>query len=276
MDGPNGEDDMSKAGLNGMQLATADMVTVARSLTADEWEAPSAAAGWSVHDVVSHAGNLLGVLMDGVNGSLVVPEGMGIEALNDVQVTEHRGEDPRKTVDFLEAQLAKAIAVFTPLQDEPYASQESQLIDLGSYPLHAIVDMFTFDFTTHLRFDILAPRGPIERSIEPLGEALLGPAVSWLLAGIPKMQPGLWRHLHGPVGLVVEGPAATSVVLSPTEGAIVVTTTDHEPSAQLATVYSTTTDFLAWSTTRLPWRDLVKVEGDDDLAANFLDALNLT
>ena len=128
---------MSKAGLNGLQLATADIVTVARSLTADEWKMPSAAQGWSVHDVVSHAGNLLTVVMDAVNGQLVTPDGMGIEALNECKVAEHRSWDPLETVDFLEEQLAKAVQVFTPLQDEPYASTEAELLDLGSYPLHA-------------------------------------------------------------------------------------------------------------------------------------------
>ena len=45
-----------------------------------------------------------------------------------------------------------------------------------------------------------------------------------------------------------------------------------EPRAVIA---SSTDDFLAWSTKRLPWRQLVSVEGDRDEAARFLDALNL-
>jgi hypothetical protein len=219
---------------------------------------------------------LLGDLVDAVNGELAPPPGMGIEALNDVQVAEWRGRDARETIEFVETQLAKALPVFTPLQEEPYASTEAQLLDLGTYPLHAIVDMFTFDFMTHLRFDILKPRGPIDRNIEPLDEERLGPAISWLLGGIPKMQPDLWRHLDGPVGLALTGPAATSVVLRPIDQAIVIATKDAESSEPLATVTSTTTDFLAWSTTRLRWRDVVRVEGDDSVAGDFLDALNLT
>jgi effector-binding domain-containing protein len=65
------------------------------------------------------------------------------------------------------------------------------MLDLGSYPLHSIVDMFTFDLTTHLRYDILTLRGPVDRQLPPLAEAQLVPAVSWLLGGIPKMQPDL-------------------------------------------------------------------------------------
>src|SRR5271167_3050380 len=87
---------MSKAGLEGMQLATADIVTVAKSLSADEWAQPSAAEGWSVHDVVAHAGNLLTVVMQAVAGELETPDGMGIEALNDLQVAETTDRTPEE------------------------------------------------------------------------------------------------------------------------------------------------------------------------------------
>ena len=46
--------------------------------------------------------------------------------------------------------------------EEPLASKLAQLQDLGTYPFHAIVEMFTFDITTHFRYDILKPRGPIK------------------------------------------------------------------------------------------------------------------
>jgi uncharacterized protein (TIGR03083 family) len=267
---------MSKSGLTGMQLATKDIMEMARTFTDQEWAAPSAAQGWSIHDVVAHAGNLLGVVVDAVNGQLVTPDGMGIEELNDVQVAQQRDRSPSEILDNLEKQMAAALPMFTSLQDEPLASTEAALLDLGSYPLHAIVDMFTFDFTTHLYLDILAPRGPIRRTTRPLDEAHLGPAVSWLLGGIPKMQPNLWRRLAGPLSLVLTGPAATSVVLTPTGSAITITPPQDQRDPVLATVTSTTDDLLAWSTTRTPWRDLVTVDGDQTVAATFLDALNLT
>jgi uncharacterized protein (TIGR03083 family) len=267
---------MSKSGLTGMQLATNDILEMARTFTDQEWAAPSAAQGWSVHDVVAHAGNLLGVVVDAVNGQLVTPDGMGIEALNDVRVAQQRDRSPSEILDNLEKRMAAALPMFTSLQDEPLASTEAALLDLGSYPLHAIVDMFTFDFTTHLHLDILAPRGPIHRTTKPLDEAHLGPAVSWLLGGIPKMQPDLWKRLAGPLNLVLTGPAATSVVLTPTGSAITITASQDDSDPVRATVTSTTADILAWSTTRIPWRDLVTVDGDQTVAATFLDALNLT
>jgi hypothetical protein len=44
---------------------------------------------------------------------------------------------------------------------------------------------------------------------------------------------------------------------------------------QAATLTSTTADFLAWSTARSPWRALVAVAGDKNVAGEFLDAINL-
>jgi Mycothiol maleylpyruvate isomerase N-terminal domain len=84
---------MSHAGIIGMRSAGEDLVTVSSGLTEHEWQAPSAAAGWTVHDVVIHVGALLELLQAAVGGEAAP--------------------------------------------------------DLGTYPLHAIADMFTFDMTTH-------------------------------------------------------------------------------------------------------------------------------
>jgi hypothetical protein len=100
------------------------------------------------------------------------------------------------------------------LQEEPLASVTAQLADLGTYPLHAIVDMFTFDITTHVRYDMVRPRGPIDVTLGSLDARRLGPAVSWLLAGIPRMQRRLAGEFAGPLGLELTGPAATRVIIS--------------------------------------------------------------
>jgi hypothetical protein len=47
------------------------------------------------------------------------------------------------------------------------------------------------------------------------------------------------------------------------------------PDAAAATIVSTTEAFLAWSTTRLPWNNLVRIDGATHAAAEFLDAINL-
>ena len=264
---------MSQAGMAGMQLAAQDILTIGETLDSDQWQIPSAATGWSVQDVVVHTGCLLGLLMAAVDGE-AVPD-TGIEALNDIQVVEKRSWNGAQALEALQQNLEKALAVFAPLQDEPLASVETQMLDLGSYPLHSIVDMFTFDLTTHLRYDILAPRGPVERHLPPLDETQLAPAVSWLLGGIPKMQPDLPQHILAPLALNLTGPAARQVMISVNGGAISVVPQAETDLAAIATMTSPTSDLLAWSTKRLPWQPLVSIEGDRTAAAEFLDALNL-
>jgi hypothetical protein len=132
---------------------------------------------------------------------------------------ERRGWDTIRTLENVQKQLDQAISVFIPLQDPPTASVEIRMLDLGVHPLHAIADMFVFDMTTHLRYDILAPRGPINRQLPSLDRARLEPAVAWLLDGIPTMQPDLARHLTAPVALRLTGPGATDVLIRNENGA---------------------------------------------------------
>src|ERR1700746_1616807 len=106
---------MSVAGISGMRGAAGDLIEVARSLNEAEWRTPSAAMGWSVHDVVSHVGCLLELLQAAVGGE-ALPDS-GIERLNEVMVAERRGWDTASTVNNVEKQLEQAIALFTPTQE---------------------------------------------------------------------------------------------------------------------------------------------------------------
>jgi uncharacterized protein (TIGR03083 family) len=264
---------MSHAGITGMRCAAEDIITVGSGLSEIEWQAPSAAAGWTVHDVVIHVGALLEVLQAAVRGE-PLPDS-GIEALNNIQVSQRRDWDSARTLDNLHKQLEQSLPVFSSLQEEPMASAQTPMFDLGAYPLHAIADMFTFDMTTHLRYDILAPRGPITRELPPLDDVRLTPSVSWLLGGIPKMQPTLAAHLSAPLVLRLTGPGAQEVLISADADTITVGPLDSTANSAAATLTSTSEDFLAWSTTRLPWRQLVSIDGDRIVATTFLDALNL-
>jgi uncharacterized protein (TIGR03083 family) len=264
---------MSKQGMIGMDLAAREMLDVGATLADEQWHLPSGAEGWSAKDVVAHAGCLMALLVAAVDGA-AGPD-MGIEELNEVQVAQKRGLDGAETMAFVRSELATALETFASLQEEPLASTTTQMADLGTYPLHAIADMFTFDITTHLRYDIVNPRGPIEVNLRSLDERQLGPAVSWLLAGIPRMQRKLPQEFAGPLRLDLTGPAGTRVTIS-SDGAAITVTPSADPGFEpRAVITSSTDDFLAWSTTRLPWQQLVSVEGDRDEAARFLNALNL-
>jgi uncharacterized protein (TIGR03083 family) len=258
----------------GLAASLDDVSGLLESLDDQEWNAPSAAAGWTVKDVATHLADLLGILIAAIQGELATD--LGIERLNDTRVAAKSDWSPKQVIEDLAHQASIAIPMFEALQAEPYASTQAQLLDLGSYPESAIPDMFAFDFYCHLRWDILAPRGPLSRHemTEP-DEVRLRPAVGWLLAGIPRMQAGIRESLSKPVALVLTGPGGGTWSLEPGDTLINVTPADPGTPAA-AVIESTSHAFTAWSTTRLPWRDYATVTGDEQIAAAFLDTLNLT
>ena len=264
---------MSYAGMAGMRATLGDVSGLIGALDDGEWATASAAAGWTVKDVVTHFGDLLGILASAIGGTLSTD--LGIERLNDAHIAAKSSWSPGQVVADLERQQGALLPQLESLQEEPTASTQAQLLDLGSYPLHAIPDMFSFDFYTHLRWDLLAPRGPLTGHDVPApDEVRLSPAVGWLLAGIPKMQAGIRDSLAKPVTLALTGPGGGAWLLDPDTELITVTATDPE-NAAAARIESTTHAFTAWASTRLPWRDHVTVTGDESIAGTFLDALNL-
>jgi uncharacterized protein (TIGR03083 family) len=264
---------MSQEGMAGVRATLGDVSGLARALDDSDWATPSAAAGWTVKDVLTHFGDLLGILASAIGGTLDTE--LGIERLNDAHVAAKSAWSSGEVVADLERQATAVLPMLESLQEEPNASIQAQLLDLGRYPLAAIPDMFAFDFYTHLRWDVLAPRGPLTgHDVAAPDEVRLKPAVGWLLGGIPKMQAGIRDSLAKPVTLALTGPGGGAWQLDPGTELITVTPADPDNPAA-ARIESTTHAFTAWASTRLPWRDQVTVTGDERIAATFLDALNL-
>jgi len=264
---------VSQDGILGMRSAGDDLLDIASRLTEDQWQVASAAAGWSIKDVFIHLGSLLELLQGAVAGG-AVPK-VGIEELNDQIVADRRDWTPAQATEFLQEQLSAGVDAFTGLQNEPAASTLVPMLDLGSYPLHAVADMFSFDMTTHLRYDILAPRGPIHLSAPALDETRLRPAVSWLIQGLSQMQPDLPSHLLAPISLQLNGPGHRHVLLTSNAGVLTVSQPADSTVDAISTITSTTVDFLDWSTQRVPWKSLAHISGDRQVAEHFLNALNL-
>jgi hypothetical protein len=255
----------------GMRAAGGDVLNAALSLSAEQWQQPSAATGWSVKDVFVHIGSLLELLQAAVRGATA--PNISVEALNDSIVAERRQWTVSETVRFLRDQIGSAIDTFAALQHEPIASTLAPMLDLGSYPVHAIADMFTFDMTTHLRFDVLAPRGPATVPVLPLDDMRLGPAVTWLIGGLSQMQPELATHVTAPIGLRLDGPGGRHVGVR--SDGTKLTGEDSASADSAAAEIVSTEAFLAWSTKRLPWTGLVRIDGAEQVATEFLDAINL-
>ena len=159
------------------------------------------------------------------------------------------------------------------MQDEPLASTPLPLADLGTYPMHALADAYAFDHYCHLRIDLLAPEGPIERNVPDADAQRLAPAIGWMITGMPQMQTDLGRSLSSPITLTLTGPGGGSWTITPAGDGIVVT--PGKTGNAVADVSSNGHAFINWGTKRSDWREHCKVTGDEGVAAKFLDALNI-
>ncbi|MFD8725871.1 maleylpyruvate isomerase N-terminal domain-containing protein [Streptomyces sp. NPDC059629] len=265
---------MSPQGMQGFRLAAASVLAVAEELTDKEWAAPSAAKGWTVQDVVTHIAELMSTLVAAVNGDLPEPAmPIGVEQMNDLAVASRANWTPDQTLKSFQNEFDRAETVFATLQEKPAATTVTPLLDLGEHPLHSIADMFAFDLTTHLYWDILAPRGPLTRVVSWPAEVQIAASLNWLMSGIPRMRAGLAASLTAPLNLAFTGPASRTVSVRPDGDSIVVE--DGPATDAVATVVSTGFHALAWTTQRIPWRDHTHVTGDLAATQVFLDHLNL-
>lgn len=149
---------------------------------------------------------------------------------------------------------------------DPTAANDTpmDLGDLGTYPMGMIANAFSFDHYTHLRADIFGPVGPLGTA--PESDALrLGPAMDWMVAGIPQMCTEALASIPSPVTLDLTGPGGRTVTF-PADA----------PGDSVATVTTPTTDFVLWGTKRRDWRELdVALDGDVEIATGFCDAIRV-
>ena len=248
---------MTTAAVDALRADHAALAELAGTFSESEWAAPSACEGWAVRDVIGHMTQLFRQVVDpsslppaDESGSTERTQDRWVEALRDVPVADVLAE--------YRSLGEQAIVAMEGLQsmDSPI-----DLGDLGTHPLHLIANAFSFDHYTHIRVDLLAPTGPIDRPAPPADERHLTAAADWIVAGIPQMSPAAVTEA---IDLVLTGPGGRTVRLGPDGG------------AALATVTSSIPDLVLWSTGRRSWRDLdVAIGGDADAGARFCDAVHV-
>lgn len=267
---------MSRVGIESARRSVADVRQIVESLTDDEWAMPSACAGWSVKDLIAHMGSNFHEIVE-PSPAPSEPVNLPAERLMDLLVEPRRDWSAAEVgAEYLNS-CDGALAALEAMQDEPLGSTVIPLADLGMYPMHQMADAFAFDHYCHVRVDLIAPTGPLHRDLPPVDDALVRPAIEWMIAGIPQMQPGLDASLLGSLRLTLTGPGGGSWLLTVIDGSIVVNIDVHmdEVAPATATVTSGAHDFVLWGTCRSSWRDHCAVTGDPAVASTFLDALNV-
>ena len=262
---------MSLAGVVASRALAQEYVDVVATLDDTDWERPSRCAGWRVQDLVAHTSSNFRVLVEPPPPSEPVP-GMTAEKAQELLVEARRGWSAQQVRDELETYRGPAMDVLAAVQDEPAASAQLTLHELGTYPTAALADAFAFDLYCHLRVDLLAPEGPVEHALPPATDELLRPGIGWMLTGLPQMCPQVADALDQPLGLRLTGPGGGEWTLRRQEGAVAVVDGLVDPAA-VAT--STAHDFVLWGTGRAAWREHVELSGDSDHGARVLDAIDI-
>jgi uncharacterized protein (TIGR03083 family) len=250
-----------------------EAVRLIDSLTDAEWALPSECAGWSVKDVVAH----MGAVYKSVAGGAVA---RATDTPNDAERNADAGVDERRswsTADVVAEYhewSEKCLGALAQMNEEPTASTVVPLGNLGSHPLHILANALVFDHYCHLRWDLLAPNGPLRRASLPCDDARMAPILEWMLGGLPQMCAPQLAFMDRPVNFVFTGAGASTWALRP--GAPHGSCTPGADEDATATVTSTAHDFVCWGTQRRRWSDMgVQLAGDVDYGRRVLDAVNV-
>lgn len=264
---------MSIAGVASARTLVASTLEIVESLKPGDWSADTASHGWRVHDLVTHLGFFFNFIAD---PNLELPDNPSgkTERLNDAAVRERADWTPTEVVDYYREQSKLGLVTLSALQEDEYRDKPIEMFDLGTYTLAQLSDAVTFDHLVHLTCDLLAPHGPIASRTQVDVDATIGPALDWMIAGLPQMcGAALDRAMTAPVGLRLTGHGERTLVLDrDSDGRIVVTETPDLPT-DIAT--SSSVDFLRWGTTRSSWRSAVTITGDPHRVAPILDAIDV-
>jgi uncharacterized protein (TIGR03083 family) len=241
-----------------------EMLDFTRSLTDDEWRAPSAAAGWSIADVVGH---IAATAHNFYAPSLEILRTKDLEASNEGPVERRRSWTRERVMTEYEKSSRRAISLVNAIRRSPAARLRFSLAELGRYPIGLMISgALVFDHHTHLRHDMAPALG---RPVPATDADRMRAVLTWMTAVLSNQVAhapvdGLDAH----IALTLTGPGGGTWWI---DEAGVLTPFDGNVAAHITAPALTFPD---WGTQRSSWRESdVTVTGDAQLAARFLDAV---
>jgi uncharacterized protein (TIGR03083 family) len=245
----------------------AELLKLCRGLDAAEWQAPSAAAGWRVQDVVAHLGSAFHALFGAA--ALQLMRSNDIERTNDVFVDERRDWTPVQVLAEYEPWSQRVIRLMSLVSRTPLARAPIPLGELGRFPVGLFAGALVFDHHAHLRHDITPALGRPAPGTDANRMAVI---LEWMLAVLGNQlraaRPG-W--LDRAVSLTFTGPGGASWVVHP-GGAV----TSGPAAGSAAQITASALEFPEWGTARAAWRERdVTITGDTEYGTRFLDAVNV-
>lgn len=240
-------------------------------LSPAEWDAPSAASGWRVRDVIAHMGGSAHAFL--TPGLVTLMRTRQIERLNDDAVAARADSTPAALLDEFALWSGRAARLLRIGTVGPLGAIRIPLGELGYFPLRLMAATAIFDWHTHLRHDIAPALGiPAPPTDTPRMTAV----IEWLTALLQQSHQHQLGWLTEPAALTLDGPGGGTWRIEPGSGrgGLRVTRSDHRNVA--AHITGGSEEFPVWATARRPWRECdVTITGDQLLAAKVLDSINL-
>jgi uncharacterized protein (TIGR03083 family) len=229
-----------------------EVLRIGSALDAQDWAAPSGCEGWSVKDVVAHMGTLFWTAVD----QSVLPDvaGVATEEAAEVLVASRRGMSGPQVLDDYPIVSKRALSVLELLAG---VDDEIPLGDLGTYPARILPAAFCFDHYTHIRADLVAPRGSLPGPVPPSDDLRLAPTLEWIEAAVPQQNRAIVESDgFEAADIVISGTAARTIRIGNPNG------------SASATARSDAATLVQWIPQRGDWQNLVvDAEGDPEMLA---------
>jgi uncharacterized protein (TIGR03083 family) len=234
---------MSSA-LKAIEADRETVLALARELDESVWTKASGCPGWSARDVLSHMACSFWLAVD--PSRLPDPGGLPAERAADLYVESRRNLTHEQIVADYESVSSKGLEILAALQDQDVQDVTVPLGDVGTYPAAAIANAFAFEHFIHIRYDLLAPGGPLSGEA-PSDDLRLAPTLDWIEAALPQQNQAAAQTCS--LRLEVTGAGARSISFG-----------SGQPTA---TVRSDAPSFVRWVTQRGSWTELgVQATGD--------------
>ena len=153
---------MTSQAVDALQKIHVQVEKVIGGMEQSDWELQSLCEGWRVQEVFAHMSSNMKEAVNPTPPPETPQEPMKAEEAMEALVAPRRDWTAQELLDEYEKYLEDWINWLSAIQEEPTASAEIQMADLGTYPLHMMSNAFAFDHYCHLYIDILAPEGSIE------------------------------------------------------------------------------------------------------------------
>jgi uncharacterized protein (TIGR03083 family) len=242
---------MSSA-LKAIEADRETVLALAQELDDSVWTKASGCPGWSARDVLSHMACSFWLAVD--PSRLPDPGGLPAERAADLYVESRRNLTHEQIVADYESVSSKGLAMLAALQDQDVQDVTVPLGDVGTYPAAAIANAFAFEHFVHIRYDLLAPGGPLSGEA-PSDDLRLAPTLDWIEAALPQQNADLLARMGNAVEINLDGSHGVR--------GRTLRIGDSGPAAVAARVSSDPEAFVQWVTQRGTWEALgVQAEGD--------------